>query len=156
MNELQPDGSGGCTLFSPGIVYPHLRLIHLHRKRRYSYGDIDHVTSEEQLQQLCSCCSCCPAADNLAVKLHCSWSAEACLPLLQLSNLTGLQMSTGGADAVAAVAIDVLAQLTGLKDLELQGHYELPPTALLQLTALIALEKCVCRGHPTPFMNHAC
>jgi hypothetical protein len=92
--------------------------------------------SEQQLQQLCSCC---PAVEDLAFCLSRGSPSTAYLPLLQLSALASLKIKDVGA-AAAAAAVGVAAQLTGLKQLVLQGLPQLTDPALLQLTALTALE----------------
>jgi hypothetical protein len=47
----------GCDLFTPGTVYPHMRLIDL----CYDGGQVNYLkrmpVSEQQLQQLCRCCA---------------------------------------------------------------------------------------------------
>jgi hypothetical protein len=58
----------------------------------------------------------------------------------QLSLLTKLVLHQVGAAMVPAV-VDVATQLTGLKELELLGTYDLADPALLHLTALTALER---------------
>jgi hypothetical protein len=60
--------------------------------------------------------------------------------LLQLPALTRLVLHA--VDSPAAV-VEVAAQLTGLKHLELWGLYQLADPALLQLTALTSLEAIV-------------
>jgi hypothetical protein len=66
----------------------------------------------------------------------------ACTPLLQLSALTHLAVDrVDGTAAVAAGVLNVAAQLTGLKKLVLHGLPQLKSLALVQLTALTALQE---------------
>jgi hypothetical protein len=73
------------------------------------------------------------------VALSKGFSAEAFTPLLQLTALTHLQLTDVGAAAKGTVG--VVAQLTGLKRLGMEGLPQLPDPTLLQLTALTALEE---------------
>jgi hypothetical protein len=126
--------SGGCVLFKPGAVYPHLCCIKL--QAALCSGTVDD--SEQQLQQLCSSC---PALEDLSFRLWWDPSPTACTPLLQLPALTHLDVYGLRSEAVKpAAVVDVAAQLTGLQHLKLSGLAQLTSPALLQLTALAALE----------------
>jgi hypothetical protein len=132
---------GGCDLFRPGVVYPHLRLIDLQHEAPFPPMRI----SGQQLQQLCSSC---PAVESLAFASRSEFTHAAFSPLLQLSALTSLELrnpraaaapaAAGAVDVAAAAAVDVAAQLTGLKQLSLIDLPHLTDSAL-QLTALTAL-----------------
>jgi hypothetical protein len=130
-----------CVLFKPGTVYPHLWRIDL----KSALCSQDAAKNKKQLQQLCSSC---PGLESLSFKLWTWPPPSACLPLLQLSALTHLDLDLGVnkfmrncPDTAAAAALDVAAQLTGLKHLQVSGLPKLPDTALLPLTALTALEQ---------------
>jgi hypothetical protein len=125
----------GFDLFTPGTVYPHMRLIDLCYDRGQSVTRRPPV-SEQQLQQLCSCC---PAVESLAFSLSKGFTAAALSPLLQLSALTSLKV--GDVSAATTAAVGVAVQLTGLKELTLAGLSHLTDPTLLQLTALTALEE---------------
>jgi hypothetical protein len=126
------------VLFQSGGVHPHLRVIDLYDGPG---GAADTTTiSEQQLQLLCSSC---PAVESLAFMLDPDASPTAWLPLLQLSALTNLRV--GGpwvtlSDPDSA-AVDVAVQLTGLRELQVEGIPDITDAALLQLTALTALTK---------------
>jgi Leucine-rich repeat (LRR) protein len=127
--EAPPD----CTLFKPGAVHPKLRAAGL------------QWPCQPQIQQLCSCC---PSLEILVCHLTSNFSNTALQPLLQLSALTRLDVSNVGA-AVATV-VNVAAQLTGLKHLQLDGldcsYAGRAHPALLQLTALTRLQHLGIRG----------
>jgi hypothetical protein len=128
----------GFDLFTHGTVYPSLRKVNLSydagRDMPDSFTGTVPVT-EQQLQQLCSCC---PAVEQLAFTLSKDSPPTAHLPLLQLSALTYLTINN--VRAAAPAAVDVAAQLTGLRMLAITGLPQLTEPALLQLTALKALE----------------
>jgi hypothetical protein len=80
--------------------------------------------------------------ESLAFVLGQDFSRESSLamqPLLRLSGLTHLVMHNVG--VAAAAVVGVTAQLTRLKQLELRGLPQLSRPALLQLTALTALQE---------------
>lgn len=131
----------GCVLFKPGAMYPHLRLIHLQYVEYLDFGSVTYPmpVSGQQLQLLCNSC---PTLHSLeaALEAH-SPPGTADLPLLQLPGLTHLK--TRGLGAAALAVVDVVTQLSGLKELavsHLEPHQFTNP-ALLQLTSLTALEK---------------
>jgi hypothetical protein len=133
--------SAECALFKPGVAFPwtvlwpHLRVIDL----CYKASKDAMRSSKQQLQHVCSCC---PAVESLAFVLGQDFSRESSLamqPLLRLSGLTHLVMHNVG--VAAAAVVGVTAQLTRLKQLELRGLPQLSRPALLQLTALTALQE---------------
>jgi hypothetical protein len=141
------------VLFKPGTQYPSLRAVGLMNAQ-----DSEAVLlSEQQLQQLCSCC---PTVERLSLAAVCPYhSPTALLPLLQLSALTQLAVDCMSSSEVAAAAaaaaaqvVAVAGQLTGLKDLWLSGLNQLAGPALLQLTALTALERLVLRDMGRHYM----
>jgi hypothetical protein len=121
-------------LFSSAIVYPHLRHIDLECYPGYDREDM--AITAQKLQQLHDSC---PAVESLAFALCHNSPTTALTPLLQLSALTSVGFKRLGAGAAAAV--DVAAQLTKLRQLTLQGLPQLTDPALLQLSALTALQK---------------
>jgi hypothetical protein len=146
-------GSGaadGCILFQAGTVFPQLHVLDLlYRNSKYMQLDSTLHVNDQQVRQLCSSC---PALDTLAFKLSFnatnSTSATALLPLLQLPGLTALKALTAltslqvhvvsGATAAAAV-LDIAAQLTGLKQLQLRLPHVADST-LMHCTTMRALE----------------
>lgn len=135
----------GCNMFMPGAMFPHVRKLDL------TYKSTEPVrATEQQLQQVCSCC---PALESLVFHLCEDVSPDACLPLLQLTARTSLQMAAEhcASEAASAVILAVAAQLTGLKQLHLRGLSHLKNPSILQLTALTALEELDsregCWGH---------
>jgi hypothetical protein len=143
-------GAHSWILFEPGQAYPRLHRIDL--QRSFLSG---LPLSEQQLQVMCSCC---PALESLVFVLDPYASPAAFQHLLQLSELTHLEvqqqyniyypvgLSSAAAfgpavSAATAAAMGVAAQLSGLKQLVLWGLTALSDPVLLQLTALRALEE---------------
>jgi hypothetical protein len=120
----------GLVLFLQNMTYPKLQSINLW------YVGWCLPLREQQLQQLCACC---PAVEDLKFVACQSPSAMAYQPLTQLSALTRLAVYRVG-EAVGAV-MDAAARLTGLRGLRLEGLPQVTHSALLQLTALTALEE---------------
>jgi hypothetical protein len=129
---LPKDVPAAWELCAPGVEYPRLRSIDL----AYGCGPNAVPLHARHLQQLCSCC---PAVESLKLALCVPPQLTAVQPLLQLSALTALQVCNVG--TAAAAVVDVAAQLTGLKQLNLEGLDELAALSLLPLISLTALEE---------------
>jgi hypothetical protein len=131
LNFYRDNAAPNWALFRPGSpTYPHLRVVRLtFDNKSVSSGE---PFSEQQLQQLCRCC---PAVQDLLFVLPAQPSPTALLPLLQLSALTSL-----GVHNVDAEGVCVVAQLKGLRSLELRDVSQLASASVLSLTALTALE----------------
>jgi hypothetical protein len=137
----------GIVFFKAGREYPHLRRIKL--QHGYFSGQQMAVLlplSEQQIEYLCNSC---PAVKHLEVELCRNSTPTALLPLAQLSALTHLKLSW---QRELTPALGAVAQLTGLKQLFLQG-YLFPqgyPSPVLQLTALTAFEELVLKPLNSP------
>jgi hypothetical protein len=121
-----------CSLFGPTTTCPNLQHIDL---TSGAFGCMP--VNGEQVRELCNCC---PALTEVALQLVLEQppSVTAYKALQQLSALTHLRLYNVST-AVAAV-VHVAVQLTGLKKLMLHGVSRSECPALLQLTALTALE----------------
>jgi hypothetical protein len=136
-----------CTLLTPesGPLLPQQRIVDLQHTFREDKG---MPLRALQLQRLCGLC---PAVQSLAFVFHPASSHADLLPLLQLSALTSLQVF-GMSEAAAATAVDISAQLTRLRQLNMShvGKSWTPRSlvgmqpqisTLLKLTTLRALEQ---------------
>jgi hypothetical protein len=117
-------------------VYPHLRVMSLKLPTTPSSSMV--VLSQPQLQLLCSCC---PAVESLVLGLRPDVPPSALESLKQLSALTHLHIALPDDGLSAAAVVGSAAQLTGLKHLVLSDLSDLTGPAVLQLTALTALQE---------------
>jgi hypothetical protein len=118
--------------FNPATKYPNLHMVDLQSGCCSSAVPVSTL----QLQHLIYSC---PALESLEFVAWQPTALTALLPLLQLSALTclGLHRVFAAAPTVLAFA----AELSGLRQLNLDGLPQLRDPALLQLTALTALHE---------------
>jgi hypothetical protein len=120
------------VLFRPGFVYPHLHVVDL----AYNTQKPAAPLSPQQLQHLCSCC---PAVERLSFALTPGFPSAALLPLLQLTQLTCLEVYRVG--SAMEVVCDIASQMTQLKQLKLLGSSKLAdPSTICWFPALSRLE----------------